>query len=99
MNNILIFTKTREEHILVVKQVLWTLRDNDLHLKPEKCKFHKDKPNHLGYTISKDYVVIEDSKVKAIEDWPIPHTVYDICSFLGLKNFYQRFIDKFSLIS
>ena len=86
MDNILIFTKTKAEHIMVVKQVLQTLRDNNLYLKPKKCEFHKEKLNYLGYTILKDYVAIEDSKVKAIEDWPVPCTVHDICSFLRLGH-------------
>ena len=86
MDNILIFTKTKAEHIMMVKQVLQTLRDNNLYLKPKKCEFHKEKLNYLGYTILKDYVAIEDSKVKAIEDWPVPCTVHDICSFLRLGH-------------
>ena len=99
MDNILIFTATMAEHIMVVHKVLQILCDNDLYLKPEKCEFHKDKLNYLGYTISKDHVTIEDSKIEAIQKWPIPRTVQDIRSFLGLGNFYLRFIDKFSLVA
>ena len=77
------------EHIIVVKQVLQTLRDNNLYLKPKKCEFHKEKLNYLGCTISKDCVSIKGSKVKAIEDWPVPYTVCNICSFLELGNFYR----------
>ena len=99
INDILIFTVTTAEHIIVVQKVLQILRDNDLYLKPEKCEFHKDKLNYLGYTISKDHVAMEDSKIDAIQKWPIPRTVRDIRSFLGLGNFYCRFIDKFSLVA
>ena len=66
MDNILIFTATTAEHIVVMRQVLQTLRDNVLYLKPKKCEFHKDKLNYLGYTISKDHIAIEDSKIDAI---------------------------------
>ena len=86
------------EHIMVINQVLQILCNNDLYLKPKKCEFYKEKLNYLGFTISKDHIAIEDSKVDAIQDWPIPCTVRNIHSFLGLRNFYKRFINKFSFI-
>ena len=66
MDDILIFTATTAEHVVVVKQVLQILHNNDLYLKPERCEFHKEKLNYLGYTISKDHIAIEDSKIDAI---------------------------------
>ena len=78
MDNILIFSKSMAEHILIINQVLQILRDNNLYLKPEKCEFYKEKLNYLGFTISKDHVAMEDSKVDAIREWPIPRTVRDI---------------------
>ena len=78
MDNILIFSKTMAEHILIINQVLQILRNNDLYLKPKKCEFYKDKLNYLGFTISKDHIAMEDSKVDAIRDWPVPHTIRDI---------------------
>ena len=99
MDDILIFSKSMAEHILIINQVLQILRDNDLYLKPEKCKFYKDKLNYLRFTISKDHITMEDSKVNAIRDWPIPCTICDIWSFLGTGNFYRRFIKNFSLIA
>ena len=99
IDNILIFSKSMAEHILIINQVLQILHDNDLYLKPEKCEFYKEKLNYLGFTISKDHVAMEDSKVDAIRDWPTPRTVRDIRSFLGTGNFYRRFIENFSLIA
>lgn len=99
IDDILIFSKSMVEHIMVINQVLQILRDNDLYLKPKKCKFYKDKLNYLGFTILKDHIAMEDSKVDAIRDWLIPCIVRDICSFLGLRNFYKKFIKKFSLIT
>ena len=99
MNDILIFSKSMAEHIMVINQVLQILRNNDHYLKPKKCKFHKEKLNYLGFTILKDHIMIEDSKVDAIKDWPIPYTVCNIRSFLVTGNFYRRFIENFSLIA
>ena len=99
IDNILIFSKSMVEHIMVINQVLQILHDNDLYLKSKKCKFYKDKLNYLGFTILKDHIAMEDSKVDAIRDWLIPRIVRDICSFLGLRNFYKKFIKKFLLIT
>ena len=63
------------EHIMVINQVLQILCNNDHYLKPKKCEFHKDKLNYLRYTISEDHVAMEDSKIDAIQQWPIPRTV------------------------
>ena len=99
MNDILIFSGSMAEHILIINQVLQILHNNDLYLKPKKCKFYKEKLNYLGFIISKDHVAIEDSKVDAIRDWPTSRTVHNICSFLGLGNLYRRFIKKISFIA
>ena len=66
MDNILIFSKSMAEHIMVINQVLQILCDNDLYLKPKKYEFYKEKLNYLGFTISKDHIAMEDSKVDAI---------------------------------
>ena len=78
MDDILIFSKSMAEHILIINQVLQILRNNDLYLKPEKCEFYKEKLNYLGFMISKDHVAMEDAKIDAIRDWPIPRTIHDI---------------------
>ena len=99
MDDILIFSKSMAEHILIINQVFQILCDNNLYLKSEKCEFYKTKLNYLRFTISKDHIAMEDSKVDAIREWPIPRTIRDIRSFLGTGNFYRRFIENFSLIA
>ena len=99
MDDILIFSKSMAEHILIINQVLQILCKNDLYLKPKKCEFYKERLNYLGFTISKNHITMEDSKVDAIRDWPIPYTIHDIQSFLGTGNFYRRFIENFSLVA
>ena len=99
MDDILIFSKSMAEHIMVINQVLQILCDNDLYLKPKKCEFYKDKLNYLRFIISKDHITMEDSKINAIREWQTLHTVHDIWSFMGLGNFYRRFIEKFSFMA
>ena len=99
MDNILIFSKSMAEHIMVINQVFQILCNNDLYLEPEKCKFYKDKLNYLRFIISKDHITMEDSKINAIREWQTLHTVHDIWSFMGLGNFYRRFIEKFSFMA
>ncbi|ETW82812.1 hypothetical protein HETIRDRAFT_416875 [Heterobasidion irregulare TC 32-1] len=97
MDDILIFSKSMAEHIHIFYQVFQILCDNDLYIKPEKHEFYKEKLNYLGYTISKDYITIKNSKVDTKKDWPIICMVQDICSFLGLGNFYRRTKNKIGL--
>ena len=66
IDDILIFSRSMAEHIDVINQVLQILHDNDFYLKPKKYEFYKKKLNYLGFTISKDHVTMEDSKVDAI---------------------------------
>jgi hypothetical protein len=99
LDDILIFTKTIEEHQEIVKQVLKILKDNNLYLKPEKCKFEQTKIKYLGTIISEGHVEMDPVKIKGIMNWPTPGKVKEIQAFLGFCNFYQRFIKDFSKIA
>ena len=89
IDDIMIFTKgSLAEHQAKVKEVLQRLHDNDLFTRPEKCSFDKMEVEYLGMFINRDGIRMDDSKVKAITDWPTPTTVRGVRSFLGLANFY-----------
>jgi hypothetical protein len=99
MDDILIFTRTIEEHQEVTCKVLKILKDNDLYLKPKKCEFEKRKIEYLGLVISENHVAMDLVKVQGILNWPIPKKVKDVQAFIGFCNFYQHFIQGFSDIA
>jgi hypothetical protein len=99
MDNILIFTKTMEEHTEMINRVLKKLEENKLFLKPKKCLFHKSKVEYLGLIISHNTVKMDPLKVQAISEWPIPQQKHNIQQFLGFVNFYQHFIEGFAKIA
>ena len=98
IDDILIFTESEEGHDEIVKEVLRKLRENDLFLKAEKCTFRAEEIEFLGLIIGPDGIKMDPIKVEAITSWPIPKRVKDVQVFLGLGNFYHRFIQNFSKI-
>src|ERR1700730_13729131 len=84
LDDILIFTKTREEHIRLVKEVLRRLEANNLFCKPEKCFFLKKEVEYLGFQIGHGQIKMNEGKVK---EWPEPGTVKALQAFLGFTNF------------
>ena len=100
IDDIMIFTKgSLAEHQTKVKEVLQCLCDNDLFARPEKCSFDKTEVEYLGMFVNRDGICMDDSKVKAITEWPAPMMVRGIHSFLGLANFYQRFIKDYAILA
>jgi hypothetical protein len=97
IDDILIFSDTLEEHEKHVHLVLQKLEDNKLLVNPEKCTFHSQKVDFLGYVITPEEIHMNPDKVKAIEEWPTPTTLKELQAFLGLANYYRKFIKDFSL--
>ena len=96
LDDILVYSKTLEEHINHVKEVLECLQQADLQLKPEKCEWHKEEVEFLGYVVGRHGVKMSQKKVQVVKDWPTPTTVKGIQEFLGFVNFNRRFIKDYS---
>ncbi len=99
IDDILIYSKSEEEHIGQVRNVLSRLLENQLYVKAEKCEFHVKQTTFLGYSISHEGVRMDERKVRAVTEWPQPSTIKELQRFLGFANFYRRFIRNYSIVS
>jgi hypothetical protein len=99
IDDILIYSNTKEDHSQDLRQVLETLRKEKLYAKFSKCEFWIRKVDFLGHVVSKDGIHVDPSKIKAIENWSAPRTPTEIRQFLGLAGYYRRFIQNFSKIA
>ncbi|KAI3492741.1 hypothetical protein L1887_42593 [Cichorium endivia] len=99
IDDILIYSRSKEEHSQHLRQVLETLRAEKLYAKFSKCEFWIRKVDFLGHVVSKEGIHVDPTKIKAIENWEAPRTPTEIRQFLGLAGYYRRFIQKFSKIA
>ena len=99
INDIFIHAHTKQELEEKTKKVLAKLKEHDLYLKLEKCKFAQEKVEFLGMIFTKDTVMMDPIKLAGIRDWPAPETIKQTHSFLGFGNFYCRFISGFAHIA
>ncbi|XP_073133328.1 uncharacterized protein [Henckelia pumila] len=88
----------REEHLRYLRIVLEVLRDRRMFVKFDKCEFWLERVAFLGHIISKSGVEVDPSKVQAVKEWSVPRNASKIRSFLGLADYYRRFIKGFSSI-
>jgi len=99
IDDILIYSRNLEEHRIHVKKVLKRLQENGLYAKLSKCEFETNKTTFLGHVISDKGITMDPEKVRAIMDWPTPTNVTEVQSFVGLCNYYRRFIPNFAKIA
>jgi hypothetical protein len=99
IDDILVFSKTTEEHEENLRIVLGKLRQHQLYAKFSKCEFWMEEVAFLGHVLSAKGVVVDPSKIEVVSKWQSPKYVNEIHSSLGVAGYYRRFIENFSKIA
>ena len=99
IDDVIIYSRTVEDHVSRLESVLQKLAEAGLKLKPKKCHLFRTEVLYLGHIVSADGVSTDPEKVKAVRDWGVPKDLTDVRSFLGLCSYYRRFIPQFSVIA
>lgn len=99
LDDILVYSDTLEDHIDHVSKVLELLEKHKLFVKGEKCVFHANKVEFLGYEISTQGIYMDSSKVASLRSWPAPTNITELQSFLGFANYYRRFVLNYSKVA
>jgi len=89
IDNVIVGTEDEEKHNDLVAEIIKRLEENDLYVKPEKCKWKVRKVEFLGVVIGPEGIKMEEEKVKGVLDWPTPKCVKNVQKFLGLVNYYH----------
>jgi len=88
IDDVIIGMKTEKGHDEIVAEVIRRLEENDLYIKPEKCRWKVREVEFLGVVIEPERIKMEKGKVKGVLEWPTPKCVKDVQKFLGLANYY-----------
>lgn len=98
-DDIFIFSRTFEEHVEHLRLVLQLLQKDHWQVKMSKCHFAQRQLRYLGHIISENGVATDPDKIQAVVQWPVPQSVKELQSFLGLTGYYRRFVKYFGIIS
>lgn len=99
VDDILIFSKTWEEHLRHLRLVFERLRQQKLYCAVKKCMFGRTELPWLGHVISADGIAVDAKKTAVVRDWPQPKNVNDVLSFLGLCGYFRKYIESYSRIA
>ena len=99
IDDIIIFSKSIEEHLTHLKEVFRRLREANVKLNPKKCSFVKQKVEYLGHVVTPDGVMPNPEKVRVVRDFPVPKNLKELRTFMGLANYYRRFVKGFAYIA
>ena len=98
LDDILMYSDTFEDHTKRLDAVFSRLHHHGLKLKPSKCEFFKSRVTYLGHVVIVDGVETDPEKIQALSDWPEPHNIKTLRSFLGFTGYYRRLIKDYAKI-
>jgi len=99
MDDILIFSNTLQEHLDILRTVLDILHKNQLYLKFNKCNFITSSTKFLGHVLTSEGLHTDPSTVEAVRNFPVPKNLQELRGFLGLANYYRKFIKSFASLA
>ncbi|KAJ9524804.1 hypothetical protein QJQ45_024408 [Haematococcus lacustris] len=99
LDDILVMSSSPEEHAMHFKEVLQVMKDNQLYAKLSKCDFNRPELKFLGHIVGRQGIAVDPAKVQVIKEWPVPTSLKELQAFLGLANFFRRFIAGYSTIA
>ena len=99
LDDLLLFSKSLDEHFDKLELVFELLRKHGLKLKPSKCHILQPEVKYLGFIVSKEGISTDPEKIKAVKEWPTPCTVKDVRAFVAFCSFYRRFVEGFAKLA
>jgi hypothetical protein len=99
LDDVLIYSKTADEHLEHIRLVLRELQRHQLHIKLSKCYFGRLSVNFLGHVVEVGRIRMDPDKMEAVHNWPRPKSVTEIRGFLGLAGYYRKFINQFATLA
>ena len=99
LDDVMCFSKSFEEHIDHLRKVLIRIRNSGMTLKISKCSFAMNKITYLGHVVNKDGIRMDPERLRAINNYPIPRTLTEVRSFLGLAGYHRQFVKDWSHIA
>jgi len=98
LDDILVYSRSAEEHLQHLETVLKVMDEHKFYINMTKCQFNASEVKFLGHIINKDGVKPDPAKVKVVFEWPVPENLHELRSFLGLVNYFRKFIDKYARV-
>lgn len=99
LDDVVVFARTPEEHLVRLEQVFKRFQSANLKLKPSKCWLMQTEITFLGHVVNKEGVATDPEKIRLVQEWPEPKNVKELRGFLGLTGYYRKFVESYSRIA